>query len=413
MVERKSFIDAARACIGVTSDLLARYRFRIAGTDECRAAADLVAQRFRVSCDSVMEEAFTLHPHALWWLGKSVSIAYVAAAACWLVGGRWTFAAAALCLTGFAYGLSQYVLYARLFDPLFPGAAGCNVRGVMEPDGPADRQVVLVAHHDGPYIFSFLERHPRLAFIRFLLAMLAFVFLTVCCVVAAVRLAATGVALPCSGTLFWLTAAGLPFAAQLFVMMSGSPSPGAGDDLNGVSAIAACAEHFRAEAAAGRGLKRTRLVLLSTDGEEIGQRGAISDVQMHGAELRAMRTSVLDIDGVYFLKDLAVLTWDRNHTCRLSAPMVADLGAIARSRGIALKEIALPFGGGGTDAAAFAVAGVPATTLIAQSVALVSGDHLYHTSRDTPDRIEPEAGAAGHELATGYVRLVDEEPARG
>jgi putative aminopeptidase FrvX len=148
-------------------------------------------------------------------------------------------------------------------------------------------------------------------------------------------------------------------------------------------------------------------VVLSTDGEEIGQRGAIEYARRHGAGLRATPTHVFNMDSIYFYKDLAVVSRDRNFTCRLSETMVTDILEVAAESGLRVKRMAIPFGGGGTDAAAFAVAGIKATTIIAQPTGLVSHDHLYHTSRDLVENIDVKAVAATLDLAIGYIRKVD------
>jgi aminopeptidase YwaD len=276
----------------------------------------------------------------------------------------------ALCLIGSVYGLSQYVFYGRLFDPLFRGAEGCNVVGTLEPTASVDRQVILVGHHDSPYIFSFLERFQPIAFIRFLLGIASFIWLGAYSLLLSIQqLVFKEQHLP-HGAALWITGAGFLFAAQLFFMMSRRPSPGAGDNLNATSMNAHVARYFRDAGTRDSSLRRTRLMLLSTDGEEIGQRGAIEFAKRHFTELHAIPTYVLNIDSVYYYKDLAVLTRDRNYTCPLSRAMVSEIKKVADENDIEVKTMPIPFGGGGTDAAAFAVAGIAATTLIAQPTGL-------------------------------------------
>jgi aminopeptidase YwaD len=401
------FSELAVSCLAMTRSILQKHRYRIAGTEECRRAADEIADRFRESCDDVREEDFLLHPKALWYVGRAIAVIYLIAAALMILGGAFLYAGAILCLLGLAYGLVQYVFYGRFFDRFFKSAGGRNVVGSLEPRGGATRQVILVGHHDSPYIFSFLERLQILAFFRFLLAMLAFIWLCGYTVAASLQQGLSGVRTAPSGLPLWITAAGLPFALQLFIMMSRDPSPGAGDNLNASSMLAALGRYFRAEREKGAPLERTRIVLLSTDGEEIGQRGAIQYVRSHRAELRAISTFVLNIDSVYRLENLKVLTRDRNFFLKLSASMAADIGNVAGAQGLALKRGPIPFGGGGTDAAAFAAAGIEAASLIGMPTGFFSEDHLYHTSKDTVDRIEPAAVAAVLALAAAYIHHKD------
>jgi len=308
---------------------------------------------------------------------------------------------------GLAYGLSQYVFYGRLFDPLFKSGDGCNVFGTLEPTVTVAQQVVLVGHHDSPYIFSFLERFQGIAFIRFLLGMASYSWLCIYSALLSIHQLSSGQLQAAKGFPLWVTIVDLLFALQLFFMMSREPSPGAGDNLNSTSMNAVVAKYFREEREVGAGLRHTRLIVLSTDGEEIGQRGAIEYAQRHLSELRAVPSYVFNIDSVYYYKDLAVLTRDRNYTCKLSKAMVGDICQIAEENNLQLRRMPIPFGGGGTDAAAFAVHGIEAAAIIAQPTGLVRKDHLYHTSKDTLERIDMNAVQAVIELAIGYIRELD------
>ncbi len=402
----EEFLRRGRSCLAATDRLLRKHRYRIAGTAECREAAHEVAESLGRCCDGVREETFALHPMALWYVGKAVAVNYLLTLVLLLLGGYLTWVGAFLCMVGLAYSLSQYVFYLELFDTAFPAAVGCNVAGVLEPERDARRQIVLVGHHDSPFIFSFLERFPAIAFVRFLLAMLAYAWICGYSVAACIG-GYPGVFRAPMGIPLWLSIAGLPFALQLYVMMASAKSPGAGDNLNGTSMLAGLGEYFGSERGEGRPLRHTRLVFLSTDGEEIGQRGAIEFVRGHASELRAIPTMVLNIDSVYRVRDLTILTRDRNGTCRLSGTMVRDVLAVAGRLGHRLKHAPIPFGGGGTDAAAFAVAGLEAVSIVGMPMSIISTGHRYHTSQDTVEHIEAEAVAAVLEIAAGYIRMID------
>jgi aminopeptidase YwaD len=398
--------DAALSALSATARILERFRFRVAGSEECRAASRAVSEHLVPHCTKVREEYFTLHPRALWWLGRVLAVIAVAAAILPVVARpTGAYAAAILTVAGIVYGVSQYVLYTTLFDGFFPPAVGTNVVGRIDPVGDVGRQVVVVAHHDSPYIFSFLERFPRIAFPRFILAMAGYLGVAACSVIMAVH-AAADLGAPAPAVPWIACGCGL-VAAQLFVMMSHRRSPGAGDNLNSSSMLAEIAAVFNPRQSEAARLSHTRLFFLSTDGEEIGQRGAIAFVKKHIGELRALPTFVLNLDSIYFARDLAVLTRDRNGTCGLSRTMANDLCDLSTAQGIRLRRMPIPFGGGGTDAAAFAVAGIEAATIIAQPTGMFSRDHIYHTTRDVVENIEVEAVEAVLRLAAAYIRKVD------
>lgn len=89
--------------------------------------------------------------------------------------------------------------------------------------------------------------------------------------------------------------------------------------------------------------------------------------------------------------------------------MISNICMVASDQGLPLKRGPIPFGGGGTDAAAFAAAGIKATSIIGMPTGLISKDHLCHTSNDTVEHIEASAVRAVLELAKGYIRHVDNQ----
>ncbi len=400
-------LGMAKAALGTTKGLLSRYKFRLAGSSQCRLAAHEIASALHECCDGCHEEPFVLHPKALWWLGKMLAIIYVAAAFLSLLGGANIWIGSLLCLIGLFYGLAQYIFYSRLFDPLFRSAEGRNVVGTLEPVYAAERQVVLVSHHDSPYIFSFLERFQPIAFARLFLGMLSYAWLTIYLTFLAILQLLSGQTQHNHGAPLWLVAIGALFALQLFLMMSRRPSPGAGDNLNSTSMNIEVVKYFARCKDSEKQLQNTRLVVLSTDGEEIGQRGAIEYVRAHLPELRRIPSYIINVDSVYYIKDLAILTRDRHGRIRLSASMVDTLIRIAEKCQISVRAKPIPFGGGGTDAAAFAVKGIEATGLIAQPTGLFRNDHLYHTSKDTAEMIDEKAVSAIIRIIIEYVRCVD------
>lgn len=397
----------ADSSLKLTQRLLTKHRFRIAGTPECRLAAREIANIFRRSCDNVFEETFSLHPKALWLVGKALSIIYLAAALLGILGAYYLLISSFLCLLGVFYGIMQYVFYSKLFDPLFPSSEGQNAVGSLEPTDAVRQQVLVVGHHDSPFIFSFLSGLQRIAYFRFLLGIIAYLFLSAWSTTGAIGVLAGSTHVRLQGASFWIVVIGALFALPLFFMMSSKASPGAGDNLNSISMAAIIARHFQSERQENRALKHTRLIVLSTDGEEIGQRGAMEYVQQHKNELLSLPTFVLNIDSVYYLKDLTVLTRDRNFTRKLSDAMATDLQKISHDLGIKIKRKSLPFGGGGTDASPFAAIGVESVSIIGMPTGLMSNEHIYHTEHDTVENIEPAAVAAAIDIAISYIKHGD------
>lgn len=166
-------------------------------------------------------------------------------------------------------------------------------------------------------------------------------------------------------------------------------------------------EHFAELKKNGTGLESTRVIVLSTDGEEAGQCDAIVYASRHKKELTKCPSYVLNIDSVCSLKGLSVLLRDRHGFLSLSAPIASQCAAVALELGYKLRIILAPFGSG-TDAAAFAKEGISATTIIGMSASLFAKEYIYHTLKDTVDGIEPEAVEAVFEIAVIYILKSDQ-----
>jgi aminopeptidase YwaD len=401
----------ASAALALTNTLLSEHPLRISGTQGCLAAGHAIAQLLRQSCDDVSEEPFELHPGSLWNVGKVMALSYLLSVVLFAAGGGFILAATVVCLLGLVYGRTHYVVCRNLFDRFFPPAGGCNVVGTIEPAGQVQQQVFVVGHHDAPYVLRFLQRFQALASIRLLLAIGFYVLYTFVCVAATVAYlsGADGGMLHTTGLIFALV--GLAFVGPLYFVIARTPSPGAGDNLNASAIAIQVAQHFATRKQTDTPLQHTRLVLLSTDGEEVGQRGAIAYVKRHVAELSSIPSFVINIDSVYKRQDLVALTRDRNGTCPLSSLMAQECCQIAQALGYSLRAIALPFGGGSTDAAAFARRGIEATTIIGIPTTLIPRGLVYHTLEDTVAHIQPEAVQAVLDIIVSYVLRKDQRTA--
>lgn len=396
-----------RSILGLTSSLLDKYSARIPGTKGSLDAAGSIIGIMERFCDTAYEERFTMHPGSLFNIGRIISLIYVLSAVCLFIGGVLVYISLALCILGFVYACIHYFLYGKLFDSLFPKRPGCNAVGVIEPAGEARQQVIVVGHHDSPYVFNFLSRFERLAGVRFLFAMLFYLFMTALSVVAALHGMIGETVWQLRGSGLVLALAGLVFLVPLFFFISTKSSPGAGDNLNGSSVAIHIGQYFAERKRNGVSLQNTRLIILSTDGEEAGQRGAIAYVNRHKQELMSVPSYVLNFDSVYTLENLAVLLRDRHGFLPLSAPLAKECVEIGAELGYTLKAIPAPFGSG-TDAAAFAREGIEAVAMIAMPTSMFAKEYIYHTMRDTVDNIEPEAVEAVFNIAVNYIARRDQ-----
>jgi putative aminopeptidase FrvX len=146
---------------------------------------------------------------------------------------------------------------------------------------------------------------------------------------------------------------------------------------------------------------------VSFDAEEAGLRGAAAYFRAHAAELKRLPCAHLNFDSLYRLRDLQVFTSDVNGTVRLSRPLVDRLIACAIECGVEMRTFGMVFGGGGTDAAESARAGIPSTSIVALPTEVVRRGLVYHTPRDTVEHIEPAAVEACMRIALRFLAVLE------
>ncbi len=335
-------------------------------------------------------------------MNKIVAAVYLAGAAFFIVGGPAVYASAAVLTLGTAYFFNEFVVLGHFFDRFFKKRTGANVIGIVEPQSDVRQQIIVSSHHDSTPVCNFLEKRQSLYAFRLVLPMVFHLLANAAALLASVGIGSDPAGQRVFAVLKIIVLAGGAFVVPLFWYFGRGASPGAGDNLVSSVMLVKLAELFKA---GGRdtALRHTRLVFLSADGEECGQRGSLHYAKTHEAELRGIETFVFNVDSLYRVRDLAFLTTDTNGLVRLSEPWTAESLRVSDELGYAVKAIRLPFGGGGTDAGRFARIGVKAASLIGMSTRLIRKDIVYHTSRDTVENIEPEAVEAGFNIIANVI----------
>jgi len=181
-------------------------------------------------------------------------------------------------------------------------------------------------------------------------------------------------------------------------------SPGAGDNLIssviGIKVAEIIKKNFNSFA-------HTRIIVLSSDGEEIGLKGIQAFINQNGDLLNECKTFVLNIDSIFKYKDLSLLTSDRNGTIKLSNQLVNEIIDISNQLGYNVQKKKLPFGGGGTDAAHFAKVGIESTSLIGISTNMIRDGLYYHSANDIVENLDPVAVEATINIAVNFVLYKD------
>jgi putative aminopeptidase FrvX len=197
---------------------------------------------------------------------------------------------------------------------------------------------------------------------------------------------------------------GVIFVVPMYGYISKRQSPGAGDNLIGCAIGIRLAEIFQS---AENVLQNTRIVVLLTDGEEVGQKGTKFFIKSNKDLLRSAKTIVINIDSIYEYENIALLKRDRNGFTGLANDLLNDIKIVAMDLGHALKIISIPFGGGGTDGGQFARQKIETISIIGISTKLFRKEIAFHTMKDRTDRISKKAVSAVIEIVSEYIKKME------
>jgi aminopeptidase YwaD len=389
-----------------TRRLIEKCHPRLPGTPGCLRAAGEIRDELAKSCDRAMIEAYVQHPAAFFLMNRILAAIYLAATALFFLSGWGRQASAAVYTAGTIYFVNAFIFLGRFFDPLFKKKPGANVIGILEPAADVRQQIILCSHHDSTPACNFLEKHQWAYAFRVVLPIVFFIAANIGAILASTGLwpGAEGEGVRSAFKIFML--AGGLVIVPLFWYFNREASPGASDNLASSLALVKLAELFKSGGLAAP--RHSRLVFLSVDGEENGQRGSFKYAHAHQTDLKETKTCVFNMDTLSRFKDLAFLKTDMNGTVRLSASLTDECLKIAAGLGHPVRAIRFPFGGGGTDAGQFAKIGIESVSLIGISTRLIRKDIDYHSSRDTVDHIEPAALEAGLDIAAHFILAKDE-----
>ena len=408
LTQFQTLSDRVQNALRRTSAWIERFGPRLAGTPGCRQTAAALHAELEHACGAARLETFSAHTSAFACFYQVDAVIYLVGLGLLLLNLPLP---AALLLTAMvvAAGL-QFGYYWELYDRLYPLAECTNVTAVLEPQGEVTQQVIFSGHHDAALELKFLKGSQKLYVLKIIVPDF---FRIMAAVVGWAWLA--GQALGGSQPGFVLPAkvllvAGIYFVFTKFHLFTQNVTPGAGDNLIASAMLVELAGHFSDPNSPGRSiLEHTRLLFASFDAEESGLRGSRAWVRAHNAELRALPTAALNIDSIYNLQELQFLVSDLNSHVHLDRALVQRCIETAHGLGYPAAPAVMRFGGGATDAAELARAGVRATTMIAMSSKVVRDGLVYHTMQDTVDQIEPGAVLACLAVAEQLARRLDQE----
>jgi hypothetical protein len=365
--------------------------------------AEYIRNEWAKHTDQTGLEPFTCHPGAYSAAFRWPIVLFFLALCLYPLAPILSFA----CSAGSALILLfNLILNRELIDRAFPEKKSSNVIAKFEPTGPSDRLVILSCHHDSNYAFPMVSRFGSgfgtfMAVVVLSSALLTgLTFLRVLFSLTGPEALAAGYERVALHFLVWL-AATIPFQFYTFLkVLSDKPVLGANDNLSGVANCLLLAEYLSRPEARPR---RTSVWLVSFGCEECGIRGSKRFVRRHREDLRDAFVLNLDMVGGKGTR-LRVVTKEEKNLIRLSPAMVQFVEEAADEAGIPLeKGPIIAF----TDAMAFAVKGLQATTLMAlDETGLVD---TYHSLEDTPENLDDDLLFDSYRLCLAFLEHIDGE----
>lgn len=296
----------------------------------------------------------------------------------------------------------------NIFKVLMPSDESANVHAVIEPDEIVEQTIVFSSHHDSGIenkTHGFFSLRNFSLFFLPAIGMLLLLGLDVFVIVKDIIHATWALSVqPWQVVLLSILAVGLTYTTLLYFRNIGSECVnGAGDDLAGVSVVVQLLRYFSIKKKNGKGLKHTRLIFTSFDGEECHAQG--SDAWYKSNSRLLMNAKAVNINGLYKAEDLVLLTMDGNGVVPLSSAVAKRCSSIASSLGYKIPLGRITILAGTTDAVSAAKNGVKATTLTSMKLDVKTP---AHTKDDTPDVVELDALNAAISVAIKFAESEDE-----
>lgn len=371
---------------------------RLTGTPGCIAAAEVIKESLKEYCDNVRIEQFEHRPNGfLKFMPITASLHFIAL---FLFFIEFYLIAVFFFTLNVTIYLSQLFFYKGYFDFIFRKEIGTNIIGIIEPQEEVKQQVILSGHYDAPYVFTLLDKNPKLYPVIFGISLftLIFAFLTSWIVFI----------FDLDGSTFLLLKLFLGLVSITilyhFIFTTNKISPGAGDNAIAVGLILEMGKIFSKEK-----LQHTRLKIVALDAEEAGLNGARAYIRSNLEKLKSTPTYNFNIDSIYNKKYLTIFIKDLNSLVELNeneGKLVSDL---SEKLGFRLPTSAMPLGGGSTDSAEFGKEKINSVAIVGIDMDHVGQDTAYHSSKDDMSALSKDSIEFMQKLIYEYVIYKDSQ----
>ncbi len=380
---KKSTAECTEFAVKGITNICNSFGPRPCGSDSEKYAQEQMMKDVEPFCDSVTRETFKVNPKAFMSFVPHAGACLMGATAINLAtafgkGSKLKALGSAALMGGALSGIvGEFLLYKKMYDPLFKEETSGNVIAVRKAKGETKRRIIISGHSDSAPEWTYtykLGSHGVLAVAGYAVAGLGFTAATTAALLAGKK--AKKMAL---GQLAFL-----PAYAGLFKFVNhNNYVDGANDDLTGCYVSAAVMKYLSDNDIR---FENTEVVSIMTGGEECGLRGAKAYFEAH-PELKndGVETIFIGLDNIRDGDFMMIYEKDMTGMVKNDKDVCALLKNAGLKQGEDIPVGAIPLGS--TDAAAASQAGIKAASLVAMDPAPA---RYYHTRLDTADILIPE-----------------------
>jgi acetylornithine deacetylase/succinyl-diaminopimelate desuccinylase-like protein len=380
---KKSTAECTEFAVNGITNICNSFGPRPCGSDSEKYAQEQMMKELEPFCDSVTRETFKVNPKAFMSFVPHAGACLMGATAINIAtafgkGSKLKALGSAALMGGALSGIvGEFLLYKKMYDPLFKEETSGNVIAVRKAKGETKRRIIISGHSDSApewtYTYKF-GSHGVLAVAGYAVAGLGYTAAT-----TAALLAGKKVKKMALGQLAFL-----PAYAGLFKFVDhNNYVDGANDDLSGCYVSSAVMKYLSDNDVR---FENTEVIAIMTGGEECGLRGSKAYFEAH-PELKndGVETIFIGLDNIRDGDFMMIYEKDMTGTVQNDKKVCELLKNAGLKHGEDIPVGAIPLGS--TDAAAASQAGIKAASLVAMDPAPA---RYYHTRLDTADILIPE-----------------------
>ncbi|MEM3586719.1 MAG: M28 family peptidase [Candidatus Jordarchaeaceae archaeon] len=394
---------------------------RASGTREEELAGNRIEEELKKFCDETHQEEYTSSPTAflgfirygailitlgivLYWFSLLIDIGRLQVDSNLALVS--SIIASILSVFAVSYFILEVMRYKELVDFLFPKRKSKNVIGTINPTGEVKHTVIFAGHHDSAYEFNIFYYLKNIGAATIFIGYVGSIVFSIICVLKTISyffLSPSILRVLFIGFgIFFVCLA--PISIIYVFFHSYKPVLGAFDNLSAVAVVVGIGKYLSKNRNNPEIYpKHTRIQLVSFAGEEAGLRGSKRYVKTHYKELKETGAILINMDGIATKDNITILKKETLIGAKHNPEICATLLKIAQEQGIKARLGALPFGA--TDAAAFSLKKLPATTISSEDFSRLP--KFYHTRLDTPEVVEKEALEQVLQICLQYMKYID------